>query len=508
MTSSKISQLAALMRSSELVNAQKSPQQGNSPAFGALLSQTADSGKGDAYAWNGNLVKPPKVELANQATFVKEPSGTGYQNPVAKTDTADIQGRLPEDTQVKLESFDKEVAEAVAEELGVTEEEVREAMENLGITALDLTDPSKLASLVMEVTGSEDIGSLLFSEGFQQLIGEVGELSQDLMAQLNLSPEEMEQVIGQLKEMLVENQEAPLPENPGQEMSQLETAEAETVEASAEEVSQEGDKVLKTQTEAAATEQKVQGPNAQDKPEQANAVENPEDAQEGVSKLANADAQQQETPEENSEEGQKSLSELTQGPKASDKAETRTEQHQVTYQTTAQTVNQGQAVEVTQTVVQVRVDVEEIMRQVSHMTKVMVSQAESSIEMQLNPANLGKVYLQVVSREGVVTAQIAAQNEAVKEALESQVAILKENMNQQGIKVEAIEVTIASHEFERNLEQNQQNPSGQQEEEARQASRRNINLNSLDELEGALSEEENLVAKIMSEQGNSVNLTA
>lgn len=180
----------------------------------------------------------------------------------------------------------------------------------------------------------------------------------------------------------------------------------------------------------------------------------------------------------------------------------------MTYQTTAQTVNQGQAVEVTQTVVQVRVDVEEIMRQVSHMTKVMVSQAESSIEMQLNPANLGKVYLQVVSREGVVTAQIAAQNEAVKEALESQVAILKENMNQQGIKVEAIEVTIASHEFERNLEQNQQNPSGQQEEEARQASRRNINLNSLDELEGALSEEENLVAKIMSEQGNSVNLTA
>ena len=69
-------------------------------------------------------------------------------------------------------------------------------------------------------------------------------------------------------------------------------------------------------------------------------------------------------------------------------------------------------------------------------------------------------------------------------------------------------MTIASHEFERNLEQNQQNPSGQQEEEARQASRRNINLNSLDELEGALSEEENLVAKIMSEQGNSVNLTA
>lgn len=149
------------------------------------------------------------------------------------------------------------------------------------------------------------------------------------------------------------------------------------------------------------------------------------------------------------------------------------------------------------------------MRQVSHMTRVMVSQAESSIEMQLNPANLGKVYLQVISREGVITAQIAAQNEAVKEALESQVVMLKENMNQQGMKVEAIEVTIASHEFERNLEQNQQNmPGEQQESDSRKSSRRNINLNSQEELEGGFSEEENLAAKIMAEQGNSMDLTA
>lgn len=512
MTSSKISQLAALMRSQELVNAPKSPQQENSPAFGALLSQTADSGKGDAYAWNGKLVKPPKVELANQAAFVKGASEAGYkENPVVKGDTADIQGRLPEDTQEKLEAFGEKATEAVAEELGVTEEEVRAAMESLGITVLDLANPAKLASLIMEVTGSEDISSLLVNEGFQELIGELGGLSQELMSQLNLAPEEMEQVKGQLEAMLVESPEAPLPEELEQQASQPETAEGELAEAPAEEAGRPEAEVLKTPVEAAAAEQKVQDPNTQVKAEQADAVENPEDAQEGPNKLAaaEADAQQQETPEENSGEGdsQKSLSELAQDPKA-DKAESRTEHHQVSYQTTAQTVNQGQAVEVTQTVVQVKVDVEEIMRQVSHMTRVMVSQAESSIEMQLNPANLGKVYLQVVSRQGVITAQIAAQNEAVKEALENQVALLKENMNQQGMKVEAIEVTIASHEFERNLEQNQQDPSRQQEEEARQASRRNINLNSLDELEGLMSEEESLVAKIMSEQGNSVNLTA
>lgn len=202
-----------------------------------------------------------------------------------------------------------------------------------------------------------------------------------------------------------------------------------------------------------------------------------------------------------------SFSELTQNAEGNEKAET--PKTHVTYQTTVQTVNQGQGVEVTQTIVQTKVNVEDILRQVSQMTRVFVGQAESSIEMQLNPANLGKVYLQVVSRDGVITAQLAAQNEAVKEALESQLVVLKENMDQQGMKVEAIEVTVASHGFERNLEENQKNAARQQqEEEMRKSGRRNLNLNNLDELEGLMSEEESLVAKIMAEQGNSLNITA
>lgn len=187
----------------------------------------------------------------------------------------------------------------------------------------------------------------------------------------------------------------------------------------------------------------------------------------------------------------------------------KTQQGQVTYQATAQAASPGQAVEAAQPMPQPRVDVESIMRQISQMTRIAVSQAETSIEMQLNPENLGKVYLQVVSRQGAITAQLAAQDEAVKQALESQLAVLKDNMNQQGLKVEAVEVTIASHEFERNLEENQKNPSQEQQEaETERASRRNIRMDSLDELEGLMSEEESLVAKMMSEQGNRMDLTA
>ena len=39
------------------------------------------------------------------------------------------------------------------------------------------------------------------------------------------------------------------------------------------------------------------------------------------------------------------------------------------------------------------------------------------MEMQLNPENLGKIYVQVTAKEGVVTAHLAVQNEIVKRSL-------------------------------------------------------------------------------------------
>lgn len=506
MTSSRISQIAALMKGSELVNNQKNTGQENNPVFGALLSQTAGGGKQNPSPWSANMIQPPKsgVEITNQAAFTKETSKTGFkEESLMKSESTDIQNKLPEDTEEKLNTFEEKMTETVAEELGVTEEEVKEVLEALGLTVFDLTDVSKLTKFVMELTGSEDVGELLLNGDFQQILKSVGELSQNLMEQLNLTPEEMSQFLEQLgkapevpeEELPVQGQEPGIPE--------LQITDHSLVESP---ISEEAKQPEAVQT-AALEGQKVQNANQQEAVEQ---THNPKEAEQAGEITQTAEAQEETAEQEgNKDEFGKSLSETTQNTSAKSSEKAEHPQQQVTYQTTAQTVNQGQAVEVTQTVVQTRIDVEEIMRQVSQMTRVMVSQAESSIEMQLNPANLGKVYLQVVSREGVITAQLAAQNEAVKEALENQVAILKENMNQQGIKVEAIEVTIASHEFERNLEENQQNPAQEQQEaDSQKSSRRNINLNQMDELEGIMSEEESLAAKIMTEQGNSVDLTA
>jgi flagellar hook-length control protein FliK len=151
----------------------------------------------------------------------------------------------------------------------------------------------------------------------------------------------------------------------------------------------------------------------------------------------------------------------------------------------------------------------DLIEQIAENVRVSVSEGTSSMEMQLNPENLGKVYLQITAKEGVVNATIAASNEAVRAALEAQLADLRQNLNQAGVKVDAIEVTVASHEFEQNLEQNAGGERQQGERAEQQASqRRNLTLSSMDELSGVMTEEEALVAQIMRDNGNSVDLTA
>ncbi len=159
---------------------------------------------------------------------------------------------------------------------------------------------------------------------------------------------------------------------------------------------------------------------------------------------------------------------------------------------------------------QSQIDTIDLINQIARNVRVTISATETSMEMQLNPENLGKIYLNVSEKEGVVRAQIAAQNAAVKEALETQVMELRQSLNQQGIKVDAIEVTVATHEFEQNLEENarQEQQAQQQMEESQKQTRKNLNLNDLDSMSGLMSEEEQLAAQIMRDNGNQIDFTA
>ena len=412
-----------------------------------------------------------------------------------KTDDADMQK-----VDQAVEEFAKEVQQEVKELLGVDDAQLEAAMKELGLTYQDLMDPVNLANLVMNLTGEEDQLGLLMNADFQELMQNVEVLSKNLLQELGMTPQEVAEVFAQL-----EQNAAQITEEVPQQMQEVTDTQADVLKVQQTDdvqiTEQKSQVTGLTETNAAATESVESDGNVQNVEEpvsQEVRVENDQTA-------SQQEGQQEEAPE-NSMTTEDDASLLQQNDTTEKSIFT---EH--TFQQTVQTIRTDNITAAPTTAVPHNVvfNTLDVIRQVSEFTRVMYQGDTTSMEMQLNPENLGKIYVQVTAKEGVVTAHLAVQNEIVKEALENQTIQLRENMNQQGIKVEAVEVTIASHEFERNLEQNQQGSAqDEQREQASKSPRRNISMNQLDELSGLMSEEEMLVAKIMRDNGNSVDFTA
>ena len=381
----------------------------------------------------------------------------------------------------QLDDFDQKVVAKVAEDLGVDEEAVRTAMETLGITALGLMDPQNLAQLTGELTGASTPEDLLLQPQFVDLMQDMQSISGELMDQLDLMPEEMQKLLAQ--------------------MDTLETPQVLEDASFAEGMNQAAEQ--NAQPDVTVNADKVQADEIVD----TDASIQPGDA--NVAEPVAEEAKQSgQFSSDNDGSNAENLAQRENEVHTSDRTDAHvTEQTPEMVFTTDQILNESmvQAEDASY----LPIDTTDLIEQFAENVKVTVAENASSMEMQLNPENLGKVYLQISSEQGSVRAQIAASNEAVKAALEIQVAELRETLEQSGIKVDSIEVTVASHEFERNLEQGQSREfeEGQRQQE-QQSQRRNINLSSLDELSSLMTEEEALVAQIMKDNGNSVDLTA
>lgn len=142
----------------------------------------------------------------------------------------------------------------------------------------------------------------------------------------------------------------------------------------------------------------------------------------------------------------------------------------------------------------------DIVNQVIDQIKLTSGKELTSIEVMLNPERLGSVHVTVSAKNGILTAQIAAQNEQVKTALENQVTTLRENFENQGIKVDAVEITVMTHQFEAG-----QN-FGQNESERKQSERKlnkKLDLSAYDdEVDDEFSDDE-LRRKDSIQNGNS-----
>ena len=134
---------------------------------------------------------------------------------------------------------------------------------------------------------------------------------------------------------------------------------------------------------------------------------------------------------------------------------------------------------------------ESILKQLADYVKIQKGKELTEMELQLHPASLGNVKVTLATKGGVVTAQLTTENEIVKNAIESQVSQLKQNLEEQGVRVEAIEVSVASHQMERNLEQNAKDGEQEQKQETggiHKIRKTSINLNSFEDADELLEE--------------------
>jgi flagellar hook-length control protein FliK len=157
-----------------------------------------------------------------------------------------------------------------------------------------------------------------------------------------------------------------------------------------------------------------------------------------------------------------------------------------------------------------RTQMEDIIRQITERITISQTQTDTSIEMQLHPASLGHVNILLTSGKDGIVAKFTAQNEIVKEAVEAQMAQLQQKFNEQGIKVTSVEVTIASHGFEQNLDQQGDRQPREASQDKKVKGLRRINLSELsdDEMAEPETEAERIAVSMMEANGSTVDFSA
>lgn len=423
-----------------------SGRQNSQDSFGTDFSkvmnaslQNRNSGKTDSFGVSGNTAKGTAV-VKQDNNVAKQDKTTVVNNSATTTVNDD---NLKEDVAQAV----SDIKDKIKETMDVSDEDIENAMEQLGIGIVDLLDPQSVTDLVIALSGNSDSLEFLTDASavanLEDIINTVDEVTQNLTETYNIDITSVKDIV---KDFENDSDEAVASEQPVnkqitdyQDDKQNEKAVTEDTKERITDVIAEKTEV---KSEAAFTDEKKNDSDThlQDK------------NNDGIEKITS----------DMTQSIQKAFSEV---------------------------VDETSAVN--------EVD---IVRQVVEQIKVTTTQQLSSIEVMLNPENLGKVHVAVTAKQGIVTAQLTAQNEQVKAALENQMTALKEQFNNQGVKVEAVEITVQSHGFEseQNLEGNNSNQAQQEKK-----SHRKLDLSSLEGLDESDMTSEEIRAKDAIVNGNS-----
>lgn len=435
-----------------------------------------------------------KQESADRTAETKQPEETDASAGDAKSAVEqDGSGKTTEAKNVKaqdaatqetVEEAAKELVSEIVDVMDIPLEKVEEAMEVLGLTAVDLFDPANLKQLLLNLTDNTDEMVLVTDEtlygNLQELFQTVNEALGALQEELGLNAEELNAVMAQISA----EEKAPVEaQEPVFTVPETENSMAEKPEVSVEGMK---DYAVSVQKDGGTVQIKVTVDDAS--------------GDKRVSEQVTDTGKPETTPvlkkEELADSGHKG-EEHAAGNNAGN----------AFLQNLAGHMEEVEAP--VERPVYTQPETNQIMDQIVEYMKINIKPETQEMEMQLHPASLGTVHVQIAAKDGVITAQFAAQNETVKAVLETQMIQLKEQFEEQGIKVEAVEVTVANHAYGEQFG-GEREAADQQGEGAKKGARRiNLNLDEMEEegLEG-LDDSERIAVEMMQANGNTVDYTA
>ena len=449
-----------------------------------------------------NLNKDVTSDVSKTKTVVATNAGSNKNIKTAEAsgqETESLDEEKIKDLAEEISEITNQIVDKIKSEFEVTDEEIEEAMEVLGLTIADLTKPAELRNLLMELTGTSDSIELLTNVELYDSVKEVTDLASNLFTEVakdfSLSTEQLTEMIN------TENFEEALNEV---DVS-VKTNEAEVeAEAEAEVVSEVT--VDKTTDAALAFENSDKANANETKPVESNNSNESEEVPIDTEKKAPDKIEKPESFTQSSLMNDEAMNERSENRKSFnfDSSKNQEFTFNQTQAVTNQTVNTVGDIVETVTSYTTGADTDNIMRQVTDYVKVHISEDVTKMEIELHPASLGTVNMQINSQNGQITAHLTVQNELVKSVLETQMIKLQETFDEQGTKVSAIEVTVAEYSLN---SQSDNNYSEERNGRNYGSKKKGINLNEIGSLD-ELDEEEQLEAKVMEMNGSSVNYTA
>lgn len=462
-----------------------------SPAKDIGKVSAASDGSPFSDVMNRNMAKDSAVSEAPQQEKKFAGTKVNSQKPVSDAQAADTndandagadmaadvqaageaQAEAADIPEAEMAGMELEIKQMVKDITGLTDEELAEMLSQYNFTIADFFDFSKLQQFIVAVNGGEDVSVLLTDEAA------AGQFA-DLYEQLKALQDEMQPFTGSEE---AENLDL-ASELPVEQQGVLYAADM------AEDAGNKrfADTIAAAGSEAVSEDMEAEGPVIMVESEKDNnftdsSTDSSSEAEEEFAGTQTAAAEEQ-----------ADMHQVKESPAAV------FAQNLVNAGNVHQTAVAAESPHVQQMI--------DIVNQVVEQIKISLKPEAASMDMMLNPESLGRLQLTVESKGGVMTANFIVQNEVAKEAIESQIQVLRDQLEEKNIKVEAVEVNVSDFDFEGSSMA--EGEMQEQQEKQASAHRRMINLDTMEEAEEELTEEEELTVNVMKQNGSSVDFIA